>query len=139
MSKKKEITINTRVDETIHRQMHEKAANYFGGNMSALVRCASLKYSEEASTSELSTSNNPQLIALISTAIKKIDKIGVNHNQAVKCINEKMKMSPLAFTANDLLPFSQFGGDLKTIQEMLRYLYGILTNNSSDYDCQETQ
>ena len=69
---------------------------------------------------------NLRLIALVSTAIKKIEKIGVNHNQAVKCINEKMKMSPLAFTPNDLLPFSQFGGDLKTIQEMLRYLYEIL-------------
>ena len=29
MSKKKEITINTRVDETIHRLMREKAATYF--------------------------------------------------------------------------------------------------------------
>ena len=126
MSKKKEITINTRVDETIYRQMREKAATYFKGNMSALIRCASLKYSEEALTSELSTTNNPQLIALISTAIKKIDKIGVNHNQAVKSINEKMKMSPLAFTANDLLSFSQFGKDMKIIQEMLRYLYEML-------------
>lgn len=138
MSKKKEITINTRVDEAIHRQMHEKAATYFGGNMSALVRCATLKYSEEVTSSE-TTETHPQLIALIATAIKKIDKIGVNHNQAVKCINEKMKMSPLAFTPNDLLSFNQFGSDMKTIQEMLRYLYDMLTNNSSDYDCQETQ
>ena len=125
MSKKKEITINTRVDETIHRQMLEKAITYFGGNMSALVRCATIKYSEEVTSSE-TTETNPQLIALISTAIKKIEKIGVNHNQAVKCINEKMKMSPLAFTANDLLPFSQFGKDMKTIQEMLHYLYEML-------------
>lgn len=125
MSKKKEITINTRVDETIHRQMREKAATYFGGNMSALIRCATLRYTEEATTSE-PTGTNPRLIALISTAIKKIDKIGVNHNQAVKCINEKMKMSPLAFTANDLLPFNQFGSDMKIIQDMLRYLYEML-------------
>lgn len=125
MSKKKEITINTRVDETIHRQMREKAATYFGGNMSALVRCASLRYSEEIMSSE-TTEANLRLIALISTAIKKIDKIGVNHNQAVKCINEKMKMSPLAFTANDLLPFNQFGGEMKIIQDMLRYLYEML-------------
>lgn len=125
MSTKKEITINTRVDETIHRQMREKAITYFGGNMSALVRCATIKYSEEVTSSE-TTETNPQLIALISTAIKKIDKIGVNHNQAVKCINEKMKMSPLAFTANDLLPFSQFGEEMKIIQDMLRYLYEML-------------
>ena len=138
MSKKKEITINTRVDETIHRQMREKAATYFGGNMSALVRCATLKYSEEVTSPE-TTETNPQLNVLISTMMKKIDKIGVNHNQAVKCINEKMKMSPLAFTANDLLPFNQFAGDMKIIQEMLRYLYDMLTNKSSDYDCEETQ
>ena len=125
MSKKKEITINTRVDETMHRQMREKATTYFNGNISALIRCATLKYSDEVPTSEPSEAN-PQLIALISTAIKNIDKIGVNHNQAVKCINEKMKMSPLAFTANDLLPFSQFGGDMKIIQDMLSYLYEML-------------
>lgn len=138
MSKKKEITINTRVDEAIHRQMREKAATYFGGNMSALVRCASLKYSEDVTASE-NTDPKPQLLALISTIMKKIDKIGVNHNQVVKCINEKMKISPLAFTANDLLSFNQFGLDLKTIMEMLRYLYEMLINKSSDYDCEETQ
>ena len=76
---------------------------------------------------------------LVSTAIKKIDRIGVNHNQAVKCINEKMKMSPLAFTANDLLPFNQFAGDMKIIQEMLRYLYDMLINKSSGYDCEGAQ
>ena len=138
MSKKKEITINTRVDETIHRQMREKAAAYFNGNISALIRCATLRYTEEATTAEPS-GTTPQLIALISTMMKKIDKIGVNHNQAVKCINEKMKMSPLAFTANDLLPFNQFAGDMKIIQEMLRYLYDMLINKSSDYDCEEAQ
>ena len=125
MSKKKEITINTRLTEDVHRQMREKAATYFDGNMSALVRCATLKYSEEVTSSEPSVTN-PQLFALISTMMKKIDKIGVNHNQAVKCINEKMKMSPLAFTVNDLLPFNQFGGEMKIIQDMLRYLYEML-------------
>ena len=125
MSKKKEITINTRVDETIYKQMREKAETYFNGNISVLIRCATLRYTEEATTAEPS-GTTPRLIALISTAIKKIDKIGVNHNQAVKSINEKMKMAPLAFTANDLLPFSQFGKELKSIQEMLRYLYEML-------------
>lgn len=105
--------------------MREKAATYFNGNTSALIRCATLKYSDEVPTSEPSEAN-PQLIALISTAIKKIDKIGVNHNQTVKSINEKMKMSPLAFTSNDIIPFSQFGKDMKIIQEMLRYLYEML-------------
>ena len=52
MSKKKEITINNRVDETIYKQMREKAATYFKGNMSALIRCATLRYTEEATTVE---------------------------------------------------------------------------------------
>ena len=134
MSKKKEITINTRIDETIHRQMREKAAAYFNANISALIRCATLRYTEKATTAKPS-GTTPRLIALISTAIKKIEKIGVNHNQAVRCTNEKMKLSPLAFTANDLLPFNQFAGDMKIIQEMLRYLYDMLTNKISDYDC----
>ena len=55
MATKKEITINTRLNIDDHKQMREKADTYFGGNMSALVRCASLKYSKEM---QLSKPNN---------------------------------------------------------------------------------
>ncbi|WP_289199237.1 hypothetical protein [Bacteroides acidifaciens] len=125
MSKKKEITINTRVDESIHRQMREKAATYFKGNMSALIRCATLRYTEEATTVE-PTGTNPQLIALISTVIKKIDKTVSIIIRPSSASMKKMKMSPLAFNANDLLPFNQFGSDMKIIQDMLRHLYEML-------------
>lgn len=122
MSKKKEITINTRVDATLHKQMIEKANAYFNGNLSALIRCASVKYSEASTGPELDN----QLIAVVESAIKIIRRIGTNHNQVARNINEKMKLSHLAFTSNDLLPFSQFSGELKTVEDMLRYLYNMI-------------
>ncbi len=122
MSNKKEITINTRLNEADHTQMREKADAYFGGNMSALVRCASLKYSEEMQPSE----PNSNLIAVMEAALKQIRKIGTNHNQAVKCINEKMRMSPLAFLPSDLLPFNEFAESMKTVENMLRYLHNMI-------------
>ncbi len=122
MATKKEITINTRLNENDHKQIRKKADTYFGGNMSALVRCASLKYSEEVQPSE----PNSSLIDVMEAALKQIRKIGFNHNQAVKCINEKMKMSPLAFLPSDLRPFNEFTDQLKTVEDMLRYLYNMI-------------
>lgn len=122
MSTKKVITINTRVDETLHKQMLEKAAIYFNGNLSALIRCASVKYSEASQPTE----PNHQLVAVMESAIKVIRRIGINHNQVARNINEKMKLSHLAFTSNDLLPFSQFGDELKTVENMLQYLYNMI-------------
>lgn len=122
MSNKKEITINTRLNEIDHKQMRKKADTYFGGNMSALVRCASLKYSEEVQPSE----PNSNLTAVMEAALKQIRKIGANHNQAVKCINEKMKMSPLAFLPSDLLSFNEFAESMRTVENMLRYLHNMI-------------
>ncbi len=122
MPTKKQITINTRLNEADHKQMREKADTYFGGNMSALIRCAALKYSEEVAHSE----PNSNLIDVMNAALKQIRKIGTNHNQAVKCINEKMKMSPLAFLPSDLLPFNEFTEGMKTVEDMLRYLYNMI-------------
>jgi len=122
MTTKKEITINTRLNEADHKQMRKKADTYFGGNMSALVRCASLKYTEDAQSSELNTN----LTDVMEAALKQIRKIGFNHNQTVKCINEKMKMSPLAFLPSDLLPFNEFAESMKTVEDMLRYLYNMI-------------
>lgn len=135
---KKSITINIRLDEDIERQMRKKADTFFGGNLSALIRCASITYSEQSTTPK-SSDTHSQLAALISTAIKKIDKIGVNLNQVVKAINEKKKLSPLAFTSGDLQPFNQFSIEMTAVQEMLRYLYEIITNPTQDYDCKEAQ
>ncbi len=122
MLTKKVITINTRLNEADHKQMREKADTYFGGNMSALVRCASLKYADDAQTPEPTTN----LTEVIEAALKQIRKIGTNHNQAVKCINEKMKMSPLAFLPSDLLPFNEFAESMKTVENMLRYLHNMI-------------
>lgn len=122
MPNKKEITINTRLSENDHKQMRKKADTYFGGNISALVRCASLKYTEEVQSSE----PNSNLIDVMDAALKQIRKIGTNHNQAVKCINEKMKMSPLAFLPSDLRPFNEFTEQLKTVEDMLRYLHNMI-------------
>jgi len=122
MSNKKEITINTRLNEDDHKQMRKKADIYFGGNMSALVRCASLKYSEDVQPSE----PNHNLTAIMDVTLKQIRKIGTNHNQAVRCVNEKMKMSPLAFLPSDLRLFNEFTEQLKTVEDMLRYLYNMI-------------
>ncbi len=69
---------------------------------------------------------NSNLIAVMEAALKQIRKIGTNHNQAVKCINEKMKMSPLAFLPSDLLPFNEFAESMKTVENMLRYLHNMI-------------
>lgn len=122
MPSKKEITINTRLNENDHKQMRKKADAYFGGNMSALVRCASLKYSEEVQPSE----PNSNLTDVMDAVLKQIRKIGTNHNQTVKCINEKMKMSPLAFLPSNLHPFNEFTQQLKTVEDMLRHLYNMV-------------
>jgi len=122
MPTKKEITINTRLNDADHKEMRKKADTYFGGNMSALVRCASLKYSEEVQLSE----PNSNLTDVMEAALKQIRKIGTNHNQTVKCINEKMKMSPLAFLPSDLLPFNEFAESMKTVEDMLRYLHNMI-------------
>lgn len=122
MSNKKEITINTRLNEADHKQMRKKADTYLGGNMSALVRWASLKYSDDVQPSEL----NHELTDVMDATLKQVRKIGTNHNQAVKCINEKMKMSPLAFLPSDLRPINEFTDQLKTVEDMLRYLYNMI-------------
>lgn len=122
MSNKKEITINTRLNEADHKEMRKKADTYFGGNMSALVRCASLKYSDDVQPSE----PDSNLTDVMDAILKQIRKIGTNHNQAVKCVNEKMKMSPLAFLSSDLRPFNEFTEQLKTVEDMLRYLYNMI-------------
>lgn len=122
MSNKKEITINIRLNDADHKEMRKKADAYFGGNMSALVRCASLKYSEEAEPSE----PNNKLTDVMEVALKQIRKISANHNQTVKCINEKMKMSPLAFLPSDLRSFNEFNESMRTVENMLRYLHNII-------------
>lgn len=80
------------------------------------------KNSEDIQPSE----SNHEVTDVMEAALKQIRKIGINHNQAVKCINEKMKMSPLAFLPSDLRPINEFTEQLKTVEDMLRYLYNMV-------------
>lgn len=123
MSDKKTIIIRFRVDEKIHKEMQSKADEYFSGNLSALIRCATLQYNEKQNTD----GEHPQMIALLNSALKLIGRIGTNSNQVVKHINEQQRMFPLSLKASDLLPFSQYCDDWATVQDMLRYLHNLIT------------
>lgn len=123
MSDKKTIIIRFRVDERIHKEMQTKADEYFSGNLSALIRCATLKYNERQGADR----ENPQMIALLNSALKLIGRIGTNSNQVIRHINEQQKMFPLSLRASDLLPFSQFCDDWATVQKMFTYLYNLMT------------
>lgn len=121
MSDKKTIIIRFRVDERIHKEMQTKADEYFSGNLSALIRCATIQYNEKQYTER----ENPQMIALLNSTLKLIGRIGTNSNQIIKHINEQQRMFPLSLRASDLLPFSQFHDDWVTVQDMLKYLYNL--------------
>ena len=88
MPDKKSITIKIRVDSQTHTKMQSGADRYTDGNLSAFVRCATLKYNEEPVTDR----DNPRMIALIKSAIKLIERTGTNTNQVAKHINEQQNM-----------------------------------------------
>ena len=123
----KKITIKLRVDNDLHTLIAGKAADGFDGNISAFLRCAAVNYSGDIIQSQQNTGADNRIIGLLTSIEKQDNRTGVNVNQVAKCINEKMKLSPYAFSANDLSPFSQFCKELKTVQEMYRCIYDILT------------
>lgn len=118
----KSITIKIRVDSQTHVEMQSRADRYTDGNLSAFVRCATLKYNEQP----VADSDNPRMIALIKSAIKLIEKTGTNTNQVAKHINEQQKMNPYSLQAADLLPFGLFCEGTDKIQQMLTYLYNMM-------------
>lgn len=122
----KDRTIKLRVDNDLHTLIAGKAADGFDGNISAFLRCAAVTYSGDIIQSQNTGADN-RIIGLLTSIEKQENRIGVNVNQVVKAINEKNKLSPYAFTANDLSPFSKFCKELNTVQEMYRYVYDILT------------
>lgn len=122
MSDKKSITIKIRVDSQTHDEIQSRADRYTDGNLSAFVRCATLKYEEQP----VADRDNLQMIALIKSAIKQIERTGTNTNQIAKHINEQQKMNPYSLRASDLLPFGQFCEDTDKIQQMLTYLYNMI-------------
>lgn len=118
----KTITIKIRVDSRTLAEMQSRADTYTKGNLSALVRCATLRFNEELPDSR----ENPQLSALLNSAIKQVGRIGINANQIARHINEQQKLFPCALRAADLLPFSQFSDGIAKIQQMLTYLYNMI-------------
>lgn len=121
----KDKVIKVRLSEEIHKQIVKKAEKDFGGNISCFIRWAAVSCIKAVPQSVNSNKDN-RVIGLLTSINKGNSKIGVNLNQVAKAINEKMKMSPLAFTANDLSPFRQFFDDMKIIQDMYRYIYNLL-------------
>ena len=102
--------------------MQLRADTYTKGNLSALVRCATLRYNGAQPDSR----DNPQLPALLNSAIKQVGRIGINANQITKHINEQQKLFPYSLRAADLLPFSQFSDGIAKTQQMLTYLYNMI-------------
>lgn len=122
MPDKKSITIKIRVDSQTHAEMKSRADRYTDSNLSAFIRCATLKYNEEP----VADRDNPRMIALIKSAIKLIERIGTNTNQVAKHINEQQKMNPYSLRGAYLLPFGQFCEGTDKIQQMLTYLYNMI-------------
>lgn len=118
----KSITIKIRVDSKTFAEMQSRADTYTKGNLSALVRCATLRYNEEQPESH----DNPRLAALLSSAIKQIGRLGTNANQVTKHINEQQKYMPYSMSAADLLPFNQYREGIERIQQMLTHLYNMI-------------
>ncbi len=124
MSDNKTITIKVRVDSQTLAAMQSRADIYTKGNLSAFIRCASLSYNE----AQAALRDNPQLSALLNTAIKQIGRLGTNTNQIVKHINEQQKLFPYSLRSSDLLPFSQYSEDIEKIKQMLAYLYNMINS-----------
>ena len=121
----KDKVIKVRLSEDIHKQIVGKAEKDFDGNVSCFIRWAAVSCIKSAPQSVNSDKEN-RIIALLTSIKKNLNKMGVNLNQVTKAINEKKKMSPLAFSANDLSPFRQFCDDMKAVQDMYRYIYNLL-------------
>ena len=114
-SNNKNIIIRLRVDEVTANAIRAKANRHFNGNISACIRCATLKYDGEAMPSP-STS---EIAALLTAILRQLKKIGTNVNQTARQINERMKVSPYGLSASDIQPFVFFRNDLSAIWEHL--------------------
>lgn len=84
MSDTKTITIKIRVDSKTFAEMQSRADTYTKGNLSALVRCATLSFKGNQPESR----DNPRVAALLSSAIKQIGRLGTNANQVTRHIGK---------------------------------------------------
>ena len=99
------------MDEVTANAIRAKANRHFNGNISACIRCATLKYDGEAMPSP-STS---EIAALLTAILRQWKKIGTNVNQTARQINERMKVSPYGLSASDIELFVYFLNDLSAI------------------------
>lgn len=121
----KDKVIKVRLSADIHKQIVGKAEKDFDGNISCFIRWAAVSCIK-ATPQPVNSDKENRIIALLTSIKKNLSKMGGNLNQVAKAINEKKKMSPLAFSASDLSPFRQFCDDMKIIQDMYRYIYNLL-------------
>lgn len=117
-SNNKNIIIRLRVDEATVNAIRAKADNYFNGNISACIRCATLKYDGETEPSSV----NSEVTALLTSILRQLKKIGTNVNQTARQINERMKVSPYGLSVLDIQPFVFFRNDLSAIWEHLNQI-----------------
>ena len=106
------------MDEATAKAIRAKAGSHFNGNISACIRCATLKYDGEATPS----SANSEITALLSAILRQLKKIGTNVNQTARQINERMKVSPYGLSASDIQPFVFFRNDLSVIWEHINQI-----------------
>jgi len=117
-SNNKNIIIRLRVDGATAKAIRAKADSHFNGNISACIRCATLKYDGEVAPS----SANAEVVALLSAILRQLKEIGTNLNQTAHQINERMKVSPYGLYASDIQPFVFFRNDMSAIWEHLNQI-----------------
>lgn len=106
------------MDEETANAIRAKADNYFNGNISACIRCATLQYDGEVTPQ----SANSETTALLTAILRHLKKIGTNVNQTVHQINERMKVSPYGLSASDIQSFVFFRNDISAIWEHLNQI-----------------
>lgn len=123
MQTKKDRIIKFRSDSDLYTLITGKADAWFSGNVSAFIRCALVRYTEVPDVPVTKVSEYSALqVGLLNSIDRQLRRIGVNINQIVKNINEKMKLSPRAFLSADLLPFSQCAEEFQKVEEMITEL-----------------
>ena len=112
-----------RVDTETLNQIQTIAEKHFNGNLSALIRCATLSYTQESKTD---VTVNPRIVGLLTSVTRQLSKIGTNVNQITRQINEKMKGNPRKLSSTDLLPFMEFSENIIIIKETFTEIKEIL-------------
>ena len=112
-----------RVDTETLNKIQSIAEKHFNGNLSALIRCATLSYTQESKTD---VTVNPRITGLLTSVTRQLSKIGTNVNQITRQINEKMKGTSRKLSAADLSPFLEFSENLQSIKDLFGEIKEIL-------------